>query len=454
MLGINDKLKDLQSRGGAIRTGIVGVGQMGSSMVAQIESLDGMEVTAVANRNVNNAAKILKGIGIETSRMVLLEGANKIQDGNRTSGIIKICGQDRKIIGREVSKAISDGKIIVTDDIRELAGIEELDVVVDATGDPEAGAQISYSAISNQKHMVSFNVEADTTIGPLLKKMADNAGIVYTVAAGDEPAAAKELYDMADALGLEVIAAGKGKNNPLERCANPATLAGYAARKGSSAKMMTSFVDGTKSMFEMACLSNATGLVPDVRGMHGPKVNVDELTKVYSLKGDGGILSKKGVVEFAIGNIAPGVFLVYTSHLKIIREELKYLLFGDGPNYLLYRPYHLTSIEAPLSIARAYFMGEPTIVPEAGLISEVVAYGKKDLKAGEVLDGIGGYTTYGMIELYGTAKDEDLLPLGLSGGCRLKSDIEKGQPVTYRDVELVQDSTILQLRRLQDKTHF
>ena len=454
MLGINDKLKDLKSKGCSIKTGIIGVGQMGSSMVAHIESLDGMEVTAVANRNVNSAAKILKGIGIEASRMVLLEGDNKIQVENMDSGIIKIGGQDRSIVKQKISKAIDEGKIIITDDIRELTGIEELDVVVDATGDPEAGAQISFSAISSRKHMVTFNVEADTTIGPLLKKMADNAGIVYTVAAGDEPAATKELYDMADALGLEVIAAGKGKNNPLDKCANPTTLADYAAGKGSSAKMMTSFVDGTKSMFEMACLSNSTGLVPDVRGMHGPKVNVSELTKVYNLKKDGGILSKKGVVEFAIGDIAPGVFLVYTSHLKIIRDELKYLLFGDGPNYLLYRPFHLTSIEAPLSIARAYFMGEPTIVPRAGLVSEVVTYGKKDLKAGEVLDGIGGYTTYGMIELFGTAKDEGLLPLGLSEGCRLKNNIGKGQPVTYKDVELVQDSTILQLRKLQDKTHF
>lgn len=454
MLGINDKLKDLKSRGCSIKTGIVGVGQMGSSMAAHIESLDGMEVTAVAKRNVNNAVKILKGIGMEASRMVLLEDAIKVNNANMDTDIIKIGGQDRSIIKQKISKAIDEGKIIVTDDIRKLTSIEELDVVVDATGDPDAGAQISFSAISSRKHMVTFNVEADTIIGPLLKKMADNAGIVYTVAAGDEPAATKELYDMADALGLEVIAAGKGKNNPLNKTANPTTLADYAAHKGSSARMMTSFVDGTKSMFEMACLSNSTGLVPDVRGMHGPKVNVSELTRVYSLKKDGGILSKKGVVEFAIGNIAPGVFLVYTSHLKIIRDELKYLLFGDGPNYLLYRPYHLTSIEAPLSIARAYFMGEPTMVPKAGLVSEVVTYGKKDLKAGEVLDGIGGYTTYGMIELFGTARDEDLLPLGLSEGCRLKNDIEKGQPITYKDVELVQDSTILQLRRLQDKTIF
>lgn len=449
MLGLNKKLKDLQSRGGSIKVAIVGVGQMGSSMAVHLKTLAGMAVAAVANRDVNRAAKILKSIGFGAEDMALIESGIKVSPENRDSEIIKAGGAAKLI-----SSAIASGKTIVTDDIGILTGIEEVDVVVDATGNTEAGAQIAFSAINNKKHVVTFNVEADTTIGPLLKKMADNAGIVYTLAAGDEPAAAKELFDMADALGLEVIAAGKGKNNPLDKRANPDTLAEYAAMKGASARMMTSFVDGTKSMFEMACLSNATGLVPDVRGMHGARVNVSELAGQYSLKEDGGILSRKGVVEFAIGDVAPGVFLVYTSHLKIIRDELKYLLFGDGPNYLLYRPYHLTSIEAPLSVARAYFLREPTIVPIAGLISEVAAYGKKDLKAGELLDGIGAYTTYGMIEHYGIAKEENLLPLGLSEGCRLKNDIQKGQPITYDDVELVESSTILQLRRLQDNMIF
>ena len=207
-------------------------------------------------------------------------------------------------------------------------------------------------------------------------------------------------------------------------------------------------------MFEMACLSNATGLIPDVRGMHGPKANVNQLPRIFSLKAQGGILNKKGVVDFALGDVAPGVFLVYTSPLKIIRDELKYLLFGDGPNYLLYRPYHLTSIEAPLSIAKAYFQKEPTIVSKNGLVSEVVTYAKKDLKAGEVLDGIGGYMTYGLIDLYQVSKEESLLPLGLSEGCILESDIEKDQPITFEDVRLVENSMILRLRRMQDNTKF
>ena len=324
--------------------------------------------------------------------------------------------------------------------------------MVDATGNPEAGAYIALNSIKNGKHIVTLNVETDTAVGPQLKKMADSAGLVYTVAAGDEPAALKELYDFATLLGLEVIAAGKGKNNPLDRHADPSTLAGYSREKGSSARMMTSFVDGTKSMVEMACFSNATGLVPDIRGMHGAKADVDDLIRVFSLKSEGGILNKKGIVDFAIGNVAPGVFLIYTSDLKIIREELKYLMFGDGPNYLLYRPYHLTSIEVPISIAKAYFFSEPTIAPKNGLVSEVITVAKKGLRAGDIIDGVGGYSAYGLIELHRIAAGEGLLPLGLSEGCVLKHDILADTALKYDDIELAKDSTIVKLRKLQDQT--
>ena len=326
-----------------------------------------------------------------------------------------------------------------------------LDVVIDATGSPEAGAFIASNAISKKKHVVTLNVEADATIGPILKKMADDAGVVYTVSAGDEPAAIKELYSFADTLGLEVIAAGKGKNNPLDRYANPTILKDYAESKGSSPTMMTSFVDGTKSMIEMACVSNSTGLKPDCRGMHGPKADIKDLLNVFRLKNDGGILSRKGVVDFAIGDLAPGVFLVYTTANKMIKADLKYLMLGEGPYYLLYRPYHLTSIETPLSIALAYFYGEPTIAPDFGMISEVITMAKRDLKTGEVIDGIGKYTVYGLIEEYQRAKDENLLPIGISQGCILKKDIEKDQPIKYNDVKLVENSQVLKLRRSQDK---
>jgi predicted homoserine dehydrogenase-like protein len=157
------------------------------------------------------------------------------------------------------------------------------------------------------------------------------------------------------------------------------------------------------------------------------------------------------VVDFAIGDLAPGVFLIYATENKMIKADLKYLMLGDGPYYLLYRPYHLTSIETPLSIARAYFYGEPTIAPDYGMISEVITLAKKNLKAGYVIDGIGRYMVYGLIEQYGKAEQENLLPIGISEGCILKKDMEKDQPIRYNDVSLVENSLVQKLRKSQDK---
>ncbi|MGM0367187.1 MAG: NAD(P)H-dependent oxidoreductase [Actinomycetota bacterium] len=431
MLGLNAKLKDLHRNGNSIKVAIAGVGHMGKGLISHIRSIKGMEVVAIANRNRYTILESLKPLNISTEDSYILEE-----------------GKDLK---KNVSIALENKKIILTDNLKVLTSIKEVDVVLDATGNPEAGAVISLGAINNKKHAVSLNVESDVTVGPLLKKFADNAGVVYTVAAGDEPGALKELYDFADGLGFEVIAAGKGKNNPLDREANPTTLAEYSKKKGASTKMMTSFVDGTKSMEEMACFSNATGILPDTKGMHGPNANVSQLLEKFRLKGEGGILSRTPAVDFAIGDVAPGVFLIYTARQKIIRDELKYLLFGDGPNYLLYRPYHLASIETPLSVARAYFHHEPTIAPKGAPVSEVFTVAKKDLKEGEVIDGIGGYSVYGLIEEYGKARAENLVPLGLVEGATLKADLQKGQPITYRDVKLLEDSTIFQLRKLQEK---
>jgi len=324
-------------------------------------------------------------------------------------------------------------------------------VVIDATGSPEVGAEISLSSIINKKHIVTLNVEADTSIGPILKKFAQNYGVVYTVAAGDEPAALKELYDFATALGFEVIAAGKGKNNPLNRSANPTILEQYSSQKGASPKMMTSFVDGTKSMIEMTCFSNATGMIPDCRGMHAPQANINQLTKIFSLKSDGGILEKKGVVDFAIGDVAPGVFLIYSTDIDILKKELKYLLYGDGPNYLLYRPFHLASMEVPISIINACLYGEATIAPENGLVSEVITVAKKDLKKGDVIDGIGCYTVYGLIELYHVAKSENLVPIALCECAKVKRNIKEGLPITYEDLSLNTETVIYKLRKLQER---
>jgi predicted homoserine dehydrogenase-like protein len=466
LLGLNEKIKELAGKGKSINVAVAGFGQMGKSLVSHLNDLPGFKILAVADKDSKKVADLIEVLGITESRVFnvwnsiyesqsKILGTGKAGDIARDSKIDEIINISNKIdinTKIKIEKALEEGKILFTDDVRILPGIENIDIIVDATGYTDVGALVALSSIAGRKHVVTLNVETDITVGPILKKMAKDYGVVYTLSAGDEPAALKELYDFADGLGLEVICAGKGKNNPLNMEADPATLADYAASKGSSAKMMTSFVDGTKSMVEMACLSNATGLIPDCRGMHGAKASIKELAKTFSLKKDGGILNKAGVVDFAIGDLAPGVFLVYSTKNKMIKDVLNYLALGQGPNYLLYRPYHLTSIETPLSIARAYFDREPWIVPSGGLISDVLTVAKKDLMHGEIIDGIGGYMVYGLIDLYETTRKENLLPIGLSQGCILKRCVKKGEPISYADVDFPSDTLLLQLRKLQDKT--
>lgn len=452
MLGLNQKLKNLALEGKKIKIGLAGLGQMGKGLLSQIRDLPGMEVLALADLDIEKTKAVLSELGISRDDYILLEsGDNAVKESIDISGIRLTREFFSKKATGLIEEAISGGKLAYSDSLSLLFDIDEIDIIVDATGNPETGAYIALNTIAaSKKHLVTLNVEMDVTIGPILRDLAKKFGVIYTLSAGDEPPAAKELFDFIESLGMEVVAAGKGKNNPLDREADPTTLADYARKKGSNPYMMTSFVDGTKSMVEMACLSNATGLKPDCRGMHAVRANISELLDVMKLKKQGGILDNNGVVEFVVGDLAPGVFLVYTTKNRILAEELKYLLLGEGPNYLLYRPYHLTSMETPISIARAYFYNEPTMVPAGGLVSEVVTIAKKDLKTGDRIDRIGGYTVYGLIEDYGIARDQDLLPIGLSEGAILKNDIDKSSPIKYDDVDLVSGPLVQSLRKMQD----
>jgi len=452
MLGINQRLKDIAREGRSIKVGLAGLGQMGKGLLSQIRELKGMEVLALADLDIEKTKKTLSDLGISCDDYLFIDSKNNSRkEAIEVSGIKLTKNIFSKNANRLVKEAVNGGKLIYSDSLSFLFDLDEIDIIVDATGNPETGAYIALNTITaSKKHLVTLNVEMDVTIGPILRDLAEKHGVIYTLSAGDEPPAAKELFDFIDSLGMEVVAAGKGKNNPLDREADPTSLADYAKEKGSNPYMMTSFVDGTKSMVEMACLSNATGLKPDCRGMHAVRANTGELLDVLKLKEQGGILDNNGVVEFVIGDLAPGVFLVYTTKNKILAEELKYLLMGSGPNYLLYRPYHLTSMETPISIARAYFYNEPTMVSKGGLVSEVVTIAKKDLKAGDRIDRIGGYTVYGLIDEYDIAEEQGLLPIGLSEGAVLKRDIKKSRPLNYDDVDLASDSLVHILRKIQD----
>jgi predicted homoserine dehydrogenase-like protein len=426
-MSLYDRLVERERSGRPIAVGLVGAGQMGMGLVSQVACMRGMRIMAIADLMIDRARQAFRAAGIADQEIVVADDPGL------------------------ADAALAMGRRVVTRSADLLPQLPGLEAIIEATGVPDLGARIAFSAILGRKHVVLLNVETDVTVGPLLKRMADLAGVVYTGAAGDEPAATLELYQFAQALGLEIICAGKGKNNPLDRAATPDMLAAEARLKGAAPKMLCSFVDGTKTMVEMAALANATGLLPSRRGLHGPTTTVDQLARVFSLRDQGGILDRPGVVDYAIGNVAPGVFLVFTSTLHVVVDELRYLKMGDGPNWALYRPYHLTSLETPLSVARAVLDGEATIAPSCGLVAEVITVAKRRLRAGETIDGIGGFTVYGLVEHASIAHEEQLLPLGLAQGATLRRDLPPDTPLTYGDVSLDERQTVVQLRRLQDQ---
>ena len=413
-MSLRSKLEALERAGTPIRVGLVGAGQMGRGFIAQVAGIPGMETVAVADMDPRRGLEAFREVGLDP-----VEGLNG-----------------------------HPGRPAVTHDAAELARSEAVDVVVEATGVTEVGARVAYEAIQERKHVVMLNAETDATIGAILARMARSAGIVYTGSAGDEPAAIMELYDFARSMGFEVVLAGKGKNNPLDLTATPESVAEEAGRKKMNPKMLAAFVDGTKTMVEMATVANAIGFVPDVPGMHGPaETDPRRLGEVFSLQKEGGILSSYGTVEYVRG-VAPGVFVVVRSQEGPVRETLEYLGMGAGPNHVFYRPYHLTSLETPLSVARAVVYGEAGIISGERPTAEVVAVAKRDLDAGEKLGGIGGADYYGTV--YPVSDSREMLPIGLAAGARTTRPVPKGSVIPQAGVELPENSFVVNLRRLQD----
>lgn len=428
MTGLNNKLKELDENKKHIKVSIVGAGLMGKGMVSQMMCVKGMQPSLVVSNKISDAVEAYTLAGISQDDIVIAKTLS------------------------EINVAMEKNKYVVTD-ITEYATKPNLvDVVVDVTGVPDAGARIAMDAIENKKHIVMLNVEADVVVGPILNKMAKKAGVVYTGTAGDEPGAVKEIFDFAEATGFEVLAIGKGKNNPIDYEVTPDSVMEKALKSKLKPLRLASFVDGTNTMVEMAAMANATGFIPDVRGGYGPTTEVNDLPKVYSLKEEGGILDKYKIVDYAHG-IAPGVFVIVTTSLPQVHHEMQFLKMGAGPNYVLYRPYHLTSLETPITIAKAYFYNEPTIAPIYDKpVAEVITMAKKDLKKGESLDGIGEYTVLGSIDTYEVAKKENLVPIGLiNDKAVVKRDIKKGEFITYDMVQLDTSTDIYKLRKMQEE---
>jgi len=432
MLRLKTKLEDLERDKNSICIGVVGAGetdtgQKGSTLIEQIEHVPGITTLIVVDSSINEAVSAFKESGIPERKIEITESL------------------------WQTSKAIAEGRRVATQNSDIVSRLSNLPAVLIATKDSEEAAKVAFKSIMEKKHVVMLNALTDVTVGSVLKLMADNAGVVYTFSAGDEPGVILELCSFAQILGFKIVAAGKGKNNPLNRSVTPDDLREASRKSGASPQALASFVDGTKTMLEMTALANATGFVPDKRGMHGPKASVDDLLNIFRLKKEDGILSREGVVDYAVGNVAPGVFAIVKTKQETLIKDLKYLKMGDGPHYLLYKPYHLGNSEAPLSIARAVFDGEPSIAPLGAPVAETVAAAKRDLIAGEEIDDIGGYTVYGIIERAEIVRAENLLPLGLAKGAKLLTDIKKDQLISCDKVKLDESLFMLVLRGLQDR---
>ena len=427
MIGLNQELLERHRDNNPVRIGMIGAGQMGIDVVAEVTMMKGIDVVATADIDISRAESAYEIAGI-SDKPVRVSSAS------------------------EADELVACGKRVFTDDYRVVTNMKQIDVMLEATGVPDVGAKAGLLSAHTGQQLAMMNVETDITVGPLLNWYAQKKDVLYALAAGDEPAACKELYDFAESLGFTIVAAGKGKNNPLDRHAKPTdeNWAKEAARRGLNPNMLIEFVDGSKTMIEMAAVSNATGLVADVRGMHGPRTSRDKLNQTFALKEHGGVLNRAGVVDYGIGGVHPGVFLVVTTDHPRLRQALVYRDMGEGPYYTLFRPFHLCSIEVPLTCAMLAIRKKSNMTPLDKLVSEVFAVAKRDLSPGHVLEGIGGCDFYGLIDGYETAQREKLVPVGMAKGAKVVTPVRQDEPITYDDVQLNEDSTVFRLRQLQD----
>ena len=426
--GLAADLEKRAASGRPIRIGLIGSGEMGTDIVTQVRQMHGLEIGAIADLRPEAARAAVRV-------------ANGADTGYRMADTRSALEQ-----------AIEAGEIAITQDVDAVCTSELIDVVIDATGKPAVGAQIGLVAMKHGKHLVMMNVEADVTIGAYLRREAERLGVVYSLGAGDEPSSTIELIQFVSALGYPIVAAGKGKNNPLNIDATPDLYQDEAHRRNMNPRMLVEFVDGSKTAVEMAAIGNATGLTPDVPGMHGPSATLDELHKVLCPVADGGILSRKGVVDYTIGKgVAPGVFVIAELAHPRLRERMEDLKLGKGPYYTFYRPYHLTSLEVPLTCARSVLYRRADMEPLPVPVVEVCAVAKKNLQPGERLDAIGEYTYRAWAMTVGDARTQDAVPCGLIENGRVTQPIRRGELLTYRNCAVDSDSPIVALRRLQDE---
>jgi predicted homoserine dehydrogenase-like protein len=426
MIIVDTALEKRAASNDPIKVGLVGAGYIGRGMTLQIEQyIPGMKVAAIANRTLAHAQTAYREAGIDEC----LHAQN----------------------GSQLTDAVVAGRAAVTEDTQALCAADGIDVIIEATGHVEYSAHVAEAAIAHGKHIVLMNAELDATVGPILKVHADRAGVVVTNADGDQPGVMMNLLRFVRTIGYKPVLAGNIKGLQ-DHYRTPETQKGFAEAHGLSPEMATSFADGTKISMENAIVANATGFKTGVRGMYGPRCkHVNEAVALFPLEQ----MLEHGLVDYILGaEPGPGVFVLGYNEHPDRKGYMRYFKMGEGPLYPFYIPYHLPHLEGPLTAARAVLFNDGAVVPMGAPVCDVIAIAKTDLKAGEIIDGIGGFKTYGTIENSDVSRTENLLPMGLAEGCRLRNDISKDQAISYEDVQLPAERLCDRLRREQDQHFF
>ncbi len=400
-------LQEREAKGQPIRVGMVGAGATGRAIALQLATPPpGIRLMAIANRTAAHAERAFREAGITA------------------------WGRPRS--AREAEASIVGGLPVLTDDPSVLTDCETIDVIVEVTGTVETAARVVLEAFNHGKHVVLVNAELDSLLGPILKAKADRAGVVVTHTDGDEPGVAMTLLRYLRSLGLRPVAGGNIKGM-VDYYRTPETQRAFAEKYDQDVRKVTSFADATKLSMEATVLANATGFHVGRRGMYGPACKyVRDIAHLLPAEQ----MLDTGLVDYSLG-AAPhtGAFVIVYEESPLKRAQLTYYRLGEGPFFVFYTPYHLPYVQIASTIGRVAIHRDPTVAPIAGPVCEVLTIAKRDLKAGERLDGIGGFSTYGLIDNASAARVLKALPMSLSEGCILRRDVSKDAMVSFDDVE-------------------
>ena len=422
MMSVDTTLQQRETKGDPIRVGMVGAGATGRAIALQLGTpVPGMRLVAIANRTPEHAERAFREAGVKEWK--------------------------RARSARDAEASIARGLPVITDDPSVLTCCDAIDILLEVTGTVEAGAGLVLDAFEHGKHVVLVNAELDSLLGPIIKARADQAGVVVTHTDGDEPGVAMTLLRYLRTTGLRPVAAGNIKGM-VDYYRNPDTQRAFAEKNDQDAKKVTSFADATKLSMETTVLANATGFHAGRRGMYGPPCKyVREMANLLPANQ----MLETGLVDYALG-AAPhtGAFVIVHEENSLKKAQFAYYKIGEGPFYVFYTPFHLPHIQIASTIGRAVIHRDPTVAPLGGPVCEVVTVAKRDLKAGEGLDGVGGFCAYGLIDNTAAARAVSALPIGLSDGCTLRRDVAKDSVVSFDDVEMPRGRMIETLWREQN----